>query len=91
MYVTDNHASLHLWQEENLLKSEEVSKYYDHDCTTQINFCIRLGVPLFEFTRMLLKTPHPLRYKTVFVMIVQLEHKNSYHSLNITSSLFLIT
>ena len=33
MFITYNHASFHLWREENLVKHQEVSKYYDHDCS----------------------------------------------------------
>ena len=32
MFVTNNHASFHLWWKENLVKHQEVSKYYVHDC-----------------------------------------------------------
>ena len=31
-YVTNNHASFHLWWKENLLNHQKVSKYYEHDC-----------------------------------------------------------
>ena len=32
MFITNNHASFHLWWKENLVKYQEVSKYFDHDC-----------------------------------------------------------
>ena len=31
-YIRNNHSSFHLWSKENLVKSQKVSKYYDHDC-----------------------------------------------------------
>ena len=30
-FVTINHASFHLWSEENMLNHQEFSKYYVHD------------------------------------------------------------
>ena len=32
MFITNNHASFHLWWKENLVKHQKVSKYCDHDC-----------------------------------------------------------
>ena len=32
MFITNNHASFHLWLKKNLLKHQKVSKYYEH-CT----------------------------------------------------------
>ena len=32
MCITNNHASFRLWWKENLVKYQEVSKYYVHDC-----------------------------------------------------------
>ena len=31
MFITNNHALLHLWWKEKLLKLQKVSKYYDYD------------------------------------------------------------
>ena len=33
MFITNNHASLHLWWKEILVKYQKISKYYVHDCT----------------------------------------------------------
>ena len=32
MFITNNHASFHLWWKENLLNHQKVSKYYEHGC-----------------------------------------------------------
>ena len=32
MFITNNHATFHLWWKENLVKYWKVSKYYVHDC-----------------------------------------------------------
>ena len=32
MLISNNRASFHLWQKENLLKHQRVSKYYESDC-----------------------------------------------------------
>ena len=32
MFITNNHASFHLWWTENLLIYQNVSKYYEHGC-----------------------------------------------------------
>ena len=32
MFITNNHASFHLWQKENLVKYQKVSKCYVRDC-----------------------------------------------------------
>lgn len=32
MLINDNHISFHLWQNKNLVKYQDASKYYDHDC-----------------------------------------------------------
>ena len=31
MFITNNHATLHLWCRENLVKHQKLSKYYDQD------------------------------------------------------------
>ena len=36
MFITNNHASFHLWLKQNLVKYQEVSKYYVHDCSLKI-------------------------------------------------------
>ena len=35
-FITNNHASIHLWWKENLLNHQKVSKYYEHDCMQKI-------------------------------------------------------
>ena len=37
-FITDNHASFHLWWTENLLNHQKVSKYYEHDLQVIRNF-----------------------------------------------------
>ena len=32
MFITNNYNSFLLWQKENLVKHQKVSKYYDQDC-----------------------------------------------------------
>ena len=32
MLITNNSASFHLWEKENLVKHQKVSKYYENDC-----------------------------------------------------------
>ena len=32
MFITNNHASIHLWWKENLLNHQKISKYCEHDC-----------------------------------------------------------
>ena len=31
MFITSNHVSSHLWQKEDVIKHQKVSKYYGHD------------------------------------------------------------
>ena len=31
LFITNNHASFHLWLKENFVKYQKVSKYYDND------------------------------------------------------------
>ena len=33
MFITNNHDSFHLWWHENFFKHQNVSKYYDQDCS----------------------------------------------------------
>ena len=33
MFISNNHASFHLLLEQNLIRYQKVSKYYDHDYT----------------------------------------------------------
>ena len=35
MFITNNHDSFHLWWHENFVKHQNVSKYYDQDCSVQ--------------------------------------------------------
>ena len=39
MFITNNHASFHLWGKENLVKHQKVSKYYDHDYRSFFCYC----------------------------------------------------
>ena len=32
MFITNNHDSFHLWRQEDFVKHQKVSKYYDRDC-----------------------------------------------------------
>ena len=32
MFITNNHASLHVWWKEKLLKHQKVSRHYEKDC-----------------------------------------------------------
>ena len=32
MFISNNHASCHLWWQEYLIKHQRVSKYYENDC-----------------------------------------------------------
>ena len=32
IFITNNHASFHLWWKENLVKYQKVSEYYVRDC-----------------------------------------------------------
>ena len=33
MFISNNHALLHFWCKENLVKHQKVSKYYENDCS----------------------------------------------------------
>ena len=44
MFITNNHASLHLWWKKNLLNHEEVSKSWEHDST---EFQFKLAILIF--------------------------------------------
>ena len=47
MFITNNHASFHLWWKENLVKHWQVSKQYGQDCSScWNNFCS--GQKIFE-------------------------------------------
>ena len=39
MFITNNHASFHLWGKENLAKHQKISKYYDYDCRSFFCYC----------------------------------------------------
>ena len=32
-FITNNHASFHVWWKKNFLNHQEVSKYFEHDCS----------------------------------------------------------
>ena len=51
MYITNNHASFHLWRKKSLVKYQKVLKYYVHDCLQ--NFLLLL---MFLLTAPMLKT-----------------------------------
>ena len=36
MFISNNYASLHLWWKENLVKHQNVSKYYENDCRSLV-------------------------------------------------------
>ena len=36
MFITNNHASFHLWGKENLVKHQKVSIYYEQDCSFKL-------------------------------------------------------
>ena len=55
MFSTNNHASIHLWSKENLVKYQKVSKYYVHDC---LNYFLLLFMPLL--TAPIVKSGHVL-------------------------------
>ena len=52
MFITNNRASFHLWKE-NLIKQQQVSKYYDHGCSNrgycQIVFVVLLSTTIISF------------------------------------------
>ena len=39
IFISNNHASFHLWWKENLVEHRKFSKYYDHDCRSNIFLC----------------------------------------------------
>ena len=51
MFITNNHASFHLWWKENLVKYQKVSKYYVHHCRHIMNV-MNLGFDL-NFSKMI--------------------------------------
>ena len=55
MFITNNHASFHLWWNENLVKYQKVSKYYVYDCLQ--NF---LSLFVFLLTAPIVKDSHIL-------------------------------
>ena len=57
MFITNNHASFHLWCMENLIKHQEVLKYYDHNCSSNLyadSACISYKYKYFENTEAVL-------------------------------------
>ena len=55
MFITNNHALLHLWWKEILVKFQEVFKYYVHDCLNKI-----LLLFVFLLTAPIVKNSHIL-------------------------------
>ena len=43
MFITNNQASLRLWWKENLLIYQNVSKYYEHDCSNTRYFTFSIN------------------------------------------------
>ena len=54
-FIINNHALLHLWWRENLLKHPKVSKYYDKDCILNlfVPFMSLLTAPFIKSTHIL--------------------------------------
>ena len=54
-FIINNHALLHLWWRENLLKHPKVSKYYDKDCILNlfVLFMSLLTAPFIKSTHIL--------------------------------------
>ena len=49
MFITNNYNSFHLWWKENLVKHQNVSKYYDQDCWSfQNSLAIDTGLSDFH-------------------------------------------
>ena len=44
MFVSNNHASFYLRSKKNLVKHQNVSKYYDHDCVHSFGFLPTLWI-----------------------------------------------
>ena len=55
MFITNSHALLHLWYKENLVKYQELSKYYVHDCLRNFHFLF-----MFLLTYPILQNSHVL-------------------------------
>ena len=36
MFISDNPPSFHLWRKQNLIKHQQVSKYYENDCLENV-------------------------------------------------------
>ena len=47
MFITNNHASFHLWR--NLVKHQKLSKYYDYDCSFKVISQRDQFIPLLSF------------------------------------------
>ena len=45
MFITNNHASFHLWSKDNLVKHQKVSKYYDQE------YSLVCSVDLFHISK----------------------------------------
>ena len=53
MFVTNNHDSFHLWWKKNLIKHQNVPKYYGRDCLKNflLHFMSSLWVPIWKFSK----------------------------------------
>ena len=51
MFITNNHASFHLWGKEILVKCQKVFKYYFYGCRSEISKNHRLPCSLSTSTR----------------------------------------
>ena len=45
MFITNNHDSFHLWWQEDFVKRQNVSKYYDQDCMKN---SLLLFIPFYQ-------------------------------------------
>ena len=48
VFVTNNHASFHLWWKENLIKYQKVLKYHVHDCRSKMIFIYVISANLVD-------------------------------------------
>ena len=43
-FITNNHDLFHFWGMKNLVKHQKVQKYYDQDCSSEVEEAIHHGV-----------------------------------------------
>ena len=55
MFITNNHASFHLWCKESLLNRQKVLNYYEQDCMQNL-----LSLFMTLSTALILKNSHIL-------------------------------